>query len=1001
MKRLLSSVFFLLSFICASAQSYLVSGAVSDAASREPIELATVQLLRTDSTMITGDNTDADGAFKLSTKKSGKYIVKISFVSYQPQFFDITFSKEKKAIDLGKIALKIDDVTLNQALVTKVAARVEQVDDTTMYNAAAYRVPEGSTLDALVKQLPGVEVSESGTIKWNGKEVKEFLVNGKDFFKGDAEVAMKNLPADLVSRLKAYDKKSDYTELTGIDDGEETTVLDIMTKRALNEAWITNVDGGYGTEDRYAGNLFAMRNTDKTRIAAYGSLKNTDRGSGLTASKNAGIDLRWENGRKKKEGNKLELGGSINWSHRDNDLLSTSASETFLTGGSASSFSNSASSSGSKSTNVNTNFRLKWNPDSLTRINFRPNFSFSKSSNFSDSRTATFNDDPYFDETLESPLDSIFAGDSIRENIYNNLRDILVNANRRQALSDNKRINTGASFNLVRNIGTNGRNISLDASINYSKRESESFSKSDIRYFQNTTPDSSRPDQILNQYTNSPSMNWNYRVGMSYSEPLTKYWHLQFRYNYSYRYNDSERELYDLGEIYNNYMIGYLDTTIMKQAVLDAENSQYATYKYFTHNANIGIRYNTKEIKFNAGVNFDPEKTKMDYKREGQGIDTVITRNTFNISPQVRLRYNISKSNRLEVSLNGRSSQPSMTNLLDVVNNSDPLNISMGNPGLKPSWSNSGRLSYNGFNAEREQGIMGSFKFSQTMNSISNLMVYDEATGVRYTRPTNINGNWDMDGNFTFNTPIDKKKRLSFTTHTSFSFNNSVGYVSSYSSTSPRNTSDFTSAGDYDVIFKNANAQKNTTKTLGLGEMLNKSYRVEWIDIGANGNVNYRHSRNKLQESGNMDTWDFSYGANANFNFSWGMSISTDIRMSSRRGYAASTMNTNELIWNAQISQSFLKKKATLSLRFYDILQQQSNVSRTINAMMRSDSWNNSINSYCMLHFTYRLNVFKGNKGKGDKKEGDKKEGARPRPNFPGGHPGMMPMGGFGGGHRW
>ncbi len=456
-------------------------------------------------------------------------------------------------------------------------------------------------------------------------------------------------------------------------------------------------------------------------------------------------------------------------------------------------------------------------------------------------------------------------------------------------------------------------------------------------------------------------------------------------------------------------MIGYLDTALINQAVLDAENSQYATYKYFTHNANIGIRYNTKDVKFNAGVNFDPEKTEMDYKREGQGIDTVITRRTFNVSPQVRLRYNFSKTDRLEIFFNGRSSQPSMTDLLDVVDNSNPLNISMGNPGLKPSWRNSARLSYNGFNVEREQGIMGGLDWSQTLNSISNLMVYDEATGVRYTRPMNINGNWNANGNFTFNTPLDKQKRLTVATHTTAGFTNSVGYVSSYSSASSLgNVENLTKVSDYDAVFKAANAQKNTTKTLRVGEILNMSYRLSWFDVGMNGNFNYQHSRNKLQENGNLDTWDFSYGANANFNFSWGMSLSTDIRMSSRRGFASSTMNTDELIWNAQITQSFLKNKAaTISLRFYDILQQQSNVSRTINAMMRSDSWNNSIYSYCMLHFTYRLNVFSGNKGaKAEKKDGGKKnESGRPRPNFQGGRSGMMPMGGpgggFGGGGRW
>ncbi len=997
---------FLLSAAGVAAQDFIVTGTVTDKTTKEPIELVTVQLLRTDSTMVTGESTSADGNFRITTKKPGKYIVKVSYVSYLSRFFDVQLTRNSNTAALGSITLETNDVALKQALVTKVAARVEQVGDTTMFNAAAYRTPEGATLEALVKQLPGVEVSDEGKIKWNGKEVQEFLVNGKDFFKGDTKIAMKNLPADMVSKLKAYDKKSDYTELTGIDDGEETTVLDISTKRALNESWITNIDGGYGTEDRYSTRIFASRFTERTRVTAFGSMNNTgDRGfggrgfgggAGLTASKSAGLSFNWENDKKKKENHRLEVSGDVNWSHTDTDVLSKSSGETFLAQGGSSSFNNSHSMNENKSTSVHSNFRLKWHPDSMTRINLRPNFSFSKSSRYSESQTATFNDDPYLDESIDDPLDSLFNAygeviDSL--SINHELKSILVNTNTRRSLGDTKSTNTGATFNLVRNLGNKGRNISVDAGVNWSKSESESFSKSDIYYYQQNGGKNSK----LNQYTTSPSKNWGYNAGLSYSEPLTKEWHLQLRYNFSYKYSDSDRELWDLAEDYSQkYPLGYIDEAVLAQAVRDDENSQYATYEYFNHRANLGIRYNTKTIKFNAGVNFDPETTKMDYKREGQNIDTVITRNVFNVSPQVRFRYNKTKNNRLEIYFRGSSSQPSMTNLLDVVDDSNPLSVSMSNPGLKPSWNNNARFSFNGFNPESERGYMVSANWSQTLNSVSTLMVYDEKTGVSYTRPTNINGKWNANGNVMFNTSLGKKKLFSISTYTNLNYNNDVGYVSNAPTTTPDalpGTSEF-----YREIFRNARSEKSTTRSLGVGEMLNATYRVSWFDIGLNGNINYQHSRNDIQKNANLDTWNFSYGANANFNFSWGMGISTDINMSSRRGYAERSMNTNELIWNAQISQSFLKNRAaTISLKFYDILQQQSNVSRSISAHMRSDTWNNAINSYCMLHFTYRLNIFSGGK-KGDDKKGDKTgKGERPQRgpgNFPAGRPMMPPPGG-------
>lgn len=441
--------------------------------------------------------------------------------------------------------------------------------------------------------------------------------------------------------------------------------------------------------------------------------------------------------------------------------------------------------------------------------------------------------------------------------------------------------------------------------------------------------------------------------------------------------------------------------------VRDLNNSQYATYKYTNHTATLGVRYNSEAIRFNAGVDFNPEHTNMAYNRPSQ-VDTVVTRNVFNVSPQIRFRYKFSKTNQLDIRYRGSSSQPSMTDLLAVVDDSNPLSISMGNPGLKPSWNNSIRVNYNGYNATRQQGIMGGFDVTQTRNSISNRMVYDETTGVRYLRPENINGNWNGRGMFMFNTALGKEKLFNINTFTSLSYDNAVGYVSNMQSgrsaaatsynlfATP--TTDATTVKDYNYyndIFNSALSQKNTTRTIGVDENLNISYRKSWFDVGLLGKLNYQHARATVQDNANMDTWNFAYGANANFNFDFGLSISTDIRMNSRRGYSDASMNTNELLWNAQIAQSFLKNKAaTLSIQFYDILQKQSNISRTLSATQRVDSWNNGINSYFMVHFIYKLNIFPG--GSSSKKGDD--NGDRPGPpdmRGPGGMP-MRPMGPMG-----
>lgn len=1019
--KFIKQSFFVLTLLAMSlssvAQVQLI-GVAKNAQSKSPIEFAAAVLLRTDSTVVRGSTTDNQGQFKINVPQPGEYLLKLSYVGYTPIVKNVKVQAKDTLCDVGVIFMKSTDNTLRTATVTGVAARVEQKEDTTMFNASAYRTPEGSSLEALVKQLPGVEVSDDGKITWNGKEVKELLVNGKDFFKGDKDVAMKNLPVEMVNRIKAYEKQSDYAEMTGIDDGEESTVLDIMTKRQLNESWVTNLDLAYGTEKRYSGKVFATRFTDRTSVTAYGAMNNVgDRGfggprgfggggQGLTATKNAGLNFNWENGKSKKEAGRLELGGSALYSHTSTDLIRTSATETFLNAGRANSFSNSHSISGNSSTRVNVNARLRWSPDTMTTIMVRPSYSYSAGKNSGNSRAVTFNDDPYGIEGMESPLDSIFA-----PTVNPLLAAIMVNSTERLSLGDNHSHNAGLNLNIVRRLNSKGRNISLRARGNYSQSKSNSFSISNINYGNGS------PGRFLNQYSTTPSENYDYNIRVGYTEPITRQLFAEVNYTYSFKYSDSDRSRFNLDSLaygdalaaYPQYasfgapgsypVIGTLPTEADALAMVrDLNNSQYATYRYYNHSANVGIRYNTSAIRLNLGVDLNPERTKMAYERPGQNIDTILVRNVFNASPQLRFRYKFSKTSNLDIRYRGSSSQPSMTNLLDVVDDSDPLNVSMGNPGLKPSWNNNFRVFYHGYNPERQQGLVAGVDMTQTRGSISNLMVYDESTGVRYTRPENINGNWSARGNFMYNTGLGEKKLFNISTSTNLSYNNAVGYVSSFNSSTPRPLpAMFRAKADYDQIFATYAREKSTTRTVGVGENLNASYRASWFDVGLLGSLNYQHSRSTLQQYNNMDTWNFAYGANANFNFDFGLSISTDIRMNSRRGYSEASMNTDELLWNAQISYGFLKKRAaTISLQAYDILRQQSNVSRVINAMQRSDSWTNAINSYFMVHFIYKLNIFPGGGTGGEKGSKDK------QPQTPNMGRGQYPGGGGGnpGGRR-
>ncbi len=958
MKRIFFSLLWLASSLCwiqAQNAKVIVSGTVWDAEMSAPIEQATVQILSMpDSTYINGNVSSTNGRFALPAVNPGKYLLKVSFVGYSPKWKVLQLTASKPRVNVGRISLSNDAILMKEAVITAEAPQVQVVEDTLVYNSSAYRVPEGSALEELVKKLPGAEVDDEGNITVNGKSISKILVDGKEFFGDKKDMALKNLPVDMVEKLKTYDKKSDLARITGIDDGEEETVLDLTVKKGMKQGWFGNADIAGGTKERYSTKLMVNRFMNDKQMTAIGSMSNNGdpgfgrrggfRGgnNGLRTDKMGGFNFAMATP-------KIELGGNVNYSYNNNDTESKSSSETFLETGN--SFSNSLSKSLSKSTGLNGDFRLEWKPDTLTNIIFRPRFSYSTSDGYSRSLSATFNEDPY-KEGIIDPLEQFDDG---------KLKDIRVNQQNQLSQSEGDSYSFNGELQVNRKLNSKGRNITFRGSAGYTKNENEQISQSRIEYFQ-----VEGRNQQINRFITTPAKNWNYTAQMTYSEPIFRNTFLQFSYRYQYKYSKSDRSTYNIGDFEFPILPGGYDD----EANYDADQSKFAEYKNYINDISLNMRFIREKYQLNVGMTLMPQKSEMSYKKSQ--LDTLVTRTVTNFTPTIDFRYRFSKQSRLRINYRGSTDQPSMTDLLDVTDDSNPLNITQGNPGLKPSFTNSLRASFDTYNADRQQGINTNLNFSNTLNSISNMVIYNSETGGRITKPENINGNWNLNGRFGFSSALKNNKKFTYNTYTSASYRNMVGY-----------------------LLQNEETMKNKIRRLELGERISGGYRNDWFDFELNGSLNYSHVRSSLQESSNMDTYDFSYGAESNVQLPWNMSISTSLSNSCRRGYSDANMNRDELIWNAQISQSFLKgNAATFTLQVFDILRNQSNISRSISASQRRDTEYNSINSYCMLHFVYRLNIF------GDKEMRSKMRDMRHRGEFDGPPSGFGGRGGFGGGRR-
>ena len=944
-----------------------VTGKVVEQDTQEPVIQATAALLSGEKVVVNAV-TNMNGAFSMKAPRDGSYTLQVTYVGFKTYTKKINI-KDGKDYHAGTIKIEPDAIMLQGATVTAHASKVTLKADTFVYNANAFRTPEGSVVEELVKRLPGAEVSDDGTIKINGKEVKKILVDGKEFMTGDTKTAMKNLPTNIIDRIKAYDQQSDLARVSGIEDGEEETVLDFGIKQGMNKGVMVNADVAAGTKNRYAGRIFGgvMKNDAKVFLMTNANNTN-DMGfpggggggrfgggrQGLTANKMAGVNVNYE----KKD--KLKVDGSVRWNHSDGDTWSKSTTMN-LYSGTVSTYGNGLTQNFSRSNNWNGQMRLEWQPDSMTNIMFRPNFRYNTNDGENGSTNATFGENPY--DYVNDPLQSI--------NELATKYGIVKNYSIKDGISysDSKNLNGMLQFN--RRLNNNGRNLTIQLNGNWSEGTSKSMSNSYTYLFTNADT------TITNRYSLTPEDRWGYSARFTYSEPIFRQVYLQFSYRYQYSYTKSDKKTYSLTDVdysdiapqYRNWdaYLGRLPHSV--DYYEDTNLSRMSEYKNYTHTAEVMLRIVRKAYNFNVGFQVIPQKSH--FIQDYQGVHADTTRTVTNFTPTLDFRWKKSATGQLRFTYRGRSQQPSMSDLLDIVDDSDPLRITRGNPGLKPSFTQNFNLFYNDYFQKHQRAVMTFVNFSTTSNSVANKSTYNSETGGTITRPENVNGNWNGNLGFMFNTAVDSAAFFNVNTFTNLSYNHNVGFVS---------------------VDNISDSQESVTNTFGIGERLAGSYRNEWLEIELNGSLNYNHTRSQLQPNNNLDTWQYSYGGMVGVTAPWGTSLTTNLNMQSRRGYTDNSMNTDELIWNAQVSQSFLRGNAlTISLQLYDILHQQSTISQVISASQRSETEYNAVTSYAMLHVIYRLNLFGGKGAFG---------GGR-GPGGPGGFGGgPRGGGGFGGGPR-
>lgn len=888
----------------AASWAYEIRGSVTDDAG-EPLVGASIRLLAAkDSTRVGAVGADDNGRFALKDVRNGRYIVEASYVGSTTVYENVTVKDAN--VRLKPLVLTESATTLREAVVTGIRTPVKVMGDTVEFAAATYKTQPNAVVEDLLKRLPGVEVASDGKITANGKSVSKILVDGKEFFSDDPTVASRNLPVDMVDKLQVVDRKSDLARLTGVDDGEEETVINLTVKPGMKNGYFGTAEAGYGTDDRYLGSFNVNKFWNDNQITLLGGLNNINQAGFTDSSGNRFRRFGGDNGLKLTQalglnfnvGNKeiFRVGGNVMYDH-SSIRTNTSQERQYNFADSASYVSN-RKYAHDKGHNIRADFRVQWNPDSFNTLEFRPRITYSVNDSWANDSSLTRSG------RLEDVTRSINRTTS---------HGTSWNASGQIIYSHKFRNRPGRSFSI------HGRYEMTNT------REREDSYSWNRFYLINDSTD--LYDQIADNHT------WNNSVNarVSWTEPLgnpRKGNFLEFAYRISYRWNNADKMIYDHPVTWPDGWDGL--PVIGTDSVWRSDLSNQYRNDYMNQDIRAGYKHVSSKGNLNVGISLVPQKSKsidlIDAQRN-------ITRNVLNFAPYLRYRLRFSQQRSMMINYMGRSSQPSMNQLQPVADYSDPLRVIIGNPELDPTFTHQFNFRFNDFNPEAQRSFMAMVSAQVTQNAITSRTTYNPTTGGQVTTYENINGQWNMMAMGMMSMPF-KNRSWVFNAHMFLRYSHNVGFN---------------------------NNLRNLSQSYNINFMPSIAFRPENLELEVRPRYSVQLSRNSV---GGNNTTVQTYGGI--FNGTWyspiGVILSTDLDYQRNSGYAAG-YNTNQCLWNATLSYRFLPDKSlTLSLKGYDLLQQKKSVRHNVTAQYTDDTMYNTLTRYFMLTVSYRFNTFgKGN----------------------------------------
>lgn len=919
--------------VALAASAFDITGNVVDEMG-EPMPKATVRALSLpDSVAVKGDITTLEGQFKITGLKKGKYVLECTYVGYEPVKKAVAISGAN--VNAGTLAMNTTSQQLRDVEVMGIKTPIRVAEDTVEFNADSYKTQPNAMVEDLLKRLPGVEVDSDGKITHNGKEIKKILVDGQEFFADDPKVASKNLPVSMVEKLQVVDRKSDLARLTGVDDGDDETVINLTVKKGMKNAWFGSAEAGYGTNDRYRVNFNVNRFWNGNQVTILGGTNNvnsldfTDGGSrfrrfgganGITTSRSVGVNF---NVGKEEV---FRVGGNVLYSHSSSHNK-TRQDRQYIFPDSAS-FYKSTKNAFDKTHNVRADFRMKWQPDSFNTLEFRPNFS----GNFSDSNSDTES------STNAGHRGSDLIGDP-------------VNANTSLQSSHGSSYEFGARLIYNHNFSQRrGRSFSVMANFTSSNQREKQNDYSRIQYFLLGS------DTIYDQFANDHTWNQNFSTRVSWTEPLgdpTKGNYLNFSYRFSYRWNNADKMTYNR-DIDLSPELLYLLETLPSDVLNDSLSNRFRN-DYMNQDIRVGYRHVSATQRLDVGVSLVPQMSKSENLIDEN--KTIPERWVWNFAPYLRYRYKMSKTRTLQANYFGRSSQPSMSQLQPVADMSNPLNVVQGNPNLNPSFTHSLDARFQDFNQEAQRSMMFNLRAQVAQNSIVQRTTFDRETGGQFTTYENINGIWSLNAFTMVSFPL-RNKHFTVNNHLGFNYNHNVGY---------------------------SNGLRNNSGNLGLFESFGIAWRPDNVEIELRPNYRLQYVRNSVATNGNRTVHSYGGMFNATYYTPFGLILNTDLRYTANSGYGAG-YNTNEWMWNAAISYQFLRDRSlVVKIAGYDLLQQRSSIRRNVSAAYIEDAKYNTLTRYFMASVSYTFNTF--GKGKRPEVPGDFGPGRGPGGGFRQGPP--------------